>query len=279
METKVGFIGAGKVGTALGLYFQQKEIVVTGYYSRTEKSRLSAAKKTNTTPFENLKWLIKESNLIWITTTDDEIQNVVQEIAKISSLLGKEKTFVHASGVHSLSVLSDLEEKGFSTATAHPLLAFSDTKTAVRLLEETSFGIEKEEKRVLQLLKQTGNPYFLISSEKKQLYHLASTVLSNYLVTLSHISKNIYQKAGLDKKEINQITAPLIKSVLQNLESKEAKEALTGAIQRNDRETVLQHIKVIEQEFPNYLDFYKTVGCETAEMVGNEKIKELFESI
>ncbi|PID82189.1 MAG: hypothetical protein CSB16_02550 [Clostridiales bacterium] len=279
MDTKVGFIGGGKVGTALGLYFQQKGIVVTGYYSRTEKNRLNSAQKTATTPFNNLKSLIKESNFIWITTTDDEIQNVVQEIAKLSYLFEKEKTFVHASGVHNLSVLSNLEKKGFSTATAHPLLAFNDEKSAVQLLEKTYFGIEKEEKRVLELLNKTGNPYFLISSEKKQLYHLASTVLSNYLVTLSHISKNIYQKAGLNKKEINQITTPLIKSVLQNLEEKEEKEALTGAIQRNDRETVLQHIKTIKKEFPNYLNFYKIIGCETAEMVGNEKIKELFESI
>ncbi len=277
MKIKVGFIGAGKVGTALGFYFKKKKINVTGYYGHREYQTRQVAKKTKTQPFNTIEALIEENNLIWLTTNDDALPNVVKNIDAISSLFDKEKTFVHTSGVYSLSTLFALEKKGFSIATAHPLLAFNNTETSVQLLEQTLFGIEKEEKRLLSLFNQIENDYFFVSSNKKQLYHLASTVLSNYLVTLSHISNKIYKQAGMDTAIINRATKPLLQSVLNNLQQKKTTEALTGAIQREDVQTITQHIDSLKKELPDYLHFYKTMGLETAKMIEKDKLKSLFQ--
>lgn len=34
MQTKIGFIGAGKVGVSLGKFFREGGLPVTGYYNR-----------------------------------------------------------------------------------------------------------------------------------------------------------------------------------------------------------------------------------------------------
>ena len=45
---KVGFIGAGKVGFSIGRYLKEKDINVTGYFSRREDSSLEASLFTKT---------------------------------------------------------------------------------------------------------------------------------------------------------------------------------------------------------------------------------------
>ena len=40
---KIGFLGAGKVGTTLGRYFAEHSVEVAGYYSRSISSASEAA--------------------------------------------------------------------------------------------------------------------------------------------------------------------------------------------------------------------------------------------
>ena len=72
----IAFVGAGKVATALGNYFRTKGIDVAGYYSRNFGHARQAAEITNTRPFANLQELINSSRMIWITTSDDAIEEV-----------------------------------------------------------------------------------------------------------------------------------------------------------------------------------------------------------
>lgn len=276
MSIKVGFIGAGKVGTTLGIYFKRKGIDVVGYFSDNKEDTQKSSHLTHSKFFTKIDDLITESNLIWITTTDDAIQSVATQIANFSTALDTQKTFIHASGVHTISELLPLQKKGFSVATAHPLFAFSNPIENEKQLDNLFFTIEKKEGRLIELLSRTNNEYLLIKSEKKPLYHLASVVLSNYLVTLSHISNQIYNRVGIENKDLNRATIPLIESVLSNIQ-KQGKEALTGPIRREDKETIKKHIATLNEQFPSFLDFYKNMGLQTAKMVEKEKLFDLFE--
>ncbi len=276
MKIRVGFIGAGKVGTTLGMYFKRKGVDVIGYFSVNKNDTQKASQLTHSKSYSEVENLIAESNLIWITTTDDTIQSVATQIANLPTLLNKQKTFIHASGVHTISQLLPLQKKGFSVATAHPLFAFSNPIENEKLLDNIFFTIEKEEERLIKLLNKTKNDFLLIKSDKKPLYHLASVVLSNYLVTLSHISKQIYNQVGIENKDLNKATIPLIESVLSNIKN-QGKEALTGPIRREDKETIKKHIVTLNEQFPSFLDFYKNMGLQTAKMVKKENLIDLFE--
>lgn len=93
---KAAIIGAGKVGTSLGLYFfDNNHISLEGYYSKSKKSADYSAGLTNTKSFKNLKELVDNCNIIFITTTDDQILNVWEDLKKYN-IAGK--IICHCSG-------------------------------------------------------------------------------------------------------------------------------------------------------------------------------------
>lgn len=62
----IGFIGAGKVGFSLGKYLTERNVRVTGYYSRNPDSSREAADFTNTRQYMNLRHLVEDSDVfLW----------------------------------------------------------------------------------------------------------------------------------------------------------------------------------------------------------------------
>lgn len=276
---KIAFIGAGKVSTALGLYFKKRGFEIEGYYSRNCKSAGKAALLTHSHPFSSVEELMNNSHMIWITTPDDQIEAVVRQISDLPVLRKNEKLVLHASGVHSLALLSPLKENGYNTACAHPLLAFGDPVLAQEKLNNVWFAIEKqgEENRALtDFFKACGNQTLSIDPDKKRLYHAAACVLSNYLVTLLDASYKIFEKSGIAEEDIHEATKPLLESVILNLKGKDCKEALTGPIKRGDENTIRMHLESLNTSIPEMTEFYKLMGRQTMQMLGDYSLRELF---
>ncbi len=92
----IGFIGAGKVGTSLGCYFKRKGFEIAGYCSRNADHAAEAARLTDSVAFANRLQLIEQSDLIWITISDDALETCAEGIAaEITSLSIDNKTFLH----------------------------------------------------------------------------------------------------------------------------------------------------------------------------------------
>lgn len=275
---KIAFIGAGNVSTALGLYFKNKGFEIQGYYSRNFNSTERAATLTDSHAYTSVKEMINNSQMIWIITPDDQIQTVVQQISNLSVSQKKDKLILHASGVHSIAILTPLKEAGYHTACAHPLLAFSNPVLAQENLNEVWFAIEKpeeEDKQLTDFFKRCGNQTFHIDSDKKSLYHAAACVLSNYLVTLLNSSYEIFEKSGVAKSDIQKATTPLLESVIDNLKVKNCKDALTGPIKRNDENTIKMHLKSLDTFMPEMTELYKLLGVETMKMLGDYSLKKI----
>ena len=274
----IAFVGAGKVATALGLYFKTKGMEVTGYYSRNHEHAKKAAETTNTRAYTNLTQLINSSRMIWITTTDDSLEEVAFQIAGLSIEPDKEKLFLHTSGVHSTDVLRPIKEKGFTTGSAHPLLSFSAAESTAEKLRETWFTIECNEDEGNELpdfFKKTNNPVLRIDSKHKALYHTACSMLANYLVTLTDISYQIFENAGIEKETMRKATIPLLESVLENTKNKEGKEALTGPVKRGDINTIKLHLESLQNSNPEFVEIYKVLGRLTMNMLGDFRLSEI----
>ncbi|MDO5663741.1 MAG: DUF2520 domain-containing protein [Bacteroidia bacterium] len=275
---KIAFIGAGNVSTALGLYFKNKDFEIQGYYSRNYKSAKKAAQLTDSIPYTSIEELINHSQMIWITTPDDQIEAVVQQISNLPVSQKNNKLVLHASGAHSLTTLNPLKEIGYQTACAHPLLAFNNPASAQERLSETWFIIEKleeENRQLTDFFKKCENQTLHIDSDKKPLYHVAACVLSNYLVTLLNASYEIFEKSGIAKNDIQKATTPLLKSVINNLNDKNCKEALTGPIKRNDENTIKMHLESLSAFMPEMLELYTLMGKETMKMLGNYSLEKI----
>lgn len=281
MHITISFIGAGKVGTALGIYFKRNGYRIAGYYSRTDERARESAAVTDAVAFDNPSALIAASDMIWITTSDDQIEQVVQQI--LSHPIPEDaahKTFLHVSGAHSLEMLRPLQAAGYQIAAAHPLMAFTDATSAADKLSTCWFAIEQEEETTLSLplfFEQVGNHTFTVPTEKKTLYHAAACVLSNYMVTLLDGAYRMFEEAGLDAADVQAATQPLLDSVLENMKTKKPADALTGPIKRGDATTVAMHVDSIGDIMPQVLDLYKHMGRETMEMVQDYKLKEILE--
>ena len=279
----ISFIGAGKVGTALGLYFKQQGLKIGGYYSRTYQHALDASKLTDSKAYSSIMDLFKDSSMVWITVSDDALPIVAKEISLLN-IPAHIEAFVHTSGVHSSEILLPIKEAGFPTYCAHPLMAFGEATETATQLSETYFSLdgsmdqleEGVDSYLTRFFEKLGNHTLYIDSDKKELYHCASSVLSNYLVTLLNLSYDMFAQSGMTKSEIKKATEPLLRSTLKNIaENEHMSDALTGAIKRGDKTTVAKHLIALEKNMPYKKKLYVELGKETMAMLGDDRLKDI----
>ena len=64
---RIGFVGAGKVGFTLGRYMSERNVCVSGYYSRCKESARQASLFTHTKYYETLEEIIASSDALFLT--------------------------------------------------------------------------------------------------------------------------------------------------------------------------------------------------------------------
>lgn len=266
---KLGFIGAGKVGTSMGIYLNNyPDISVTGYYSLNPLSAVKAASYTESTAYDNLPEIVQEAELIGITTPDDIIIKIVNQLIGLKSNL-TDKIIFHTSGVHSSEILKPLQAKGATILSIHPMLSFGEIIKTEEDLNTTFFTIEGQGKRMDQiynLLNGLNNPWLKISLNDKTAYHLAASIVSNYLVTLLDIGIKIFVDIGFTEKKAKELIQPLLRKTLDNVIETGTENALTGPIARGDIGTIEKHMDKISQSYHDILDIYQQLGYKTTDL-------------
>ncbi|WP_183108732.1 Rossmann-like and DUF2520 domain-containing protein [Thermohalobacter berrensis] len=272
----IGFIGAGKVGTAFGIYLSKKCFKVTGYYSKTFESAIKASKLTKSTPYKKLSNLCCNCDIIFITTNDDEIEKVCERLVQ-ENILTKGQIIIHMSGASSSKTLNKAKTKGCFIYSLHPLQSFADIDKAVTDLENTFFTVEGDKERIdviENILKKLGNEYFVLSSEQKSIYHATACVVSNYLVTLIDYGLTLFDTIGMEKDKGFRALYPLIEGTIKNIYNLGPEKALTGPIARGDVDTIKKHIESLSLYAPDKVDFYKILGKKTLELAEKNKLKD-----
>ena len=267
---KIGIIGAGKVGIALGHVLQNKGFAIVAVASRREES-LELAR--NYIPgkclyTKNVSEVVREADVIAITTQDREINAVAQEIFRKADKLDR-KLFFHTSGAHPATELSPLEQKGAILGSLHPLQTFPDVNSGIVALPRTYIFIEGDEKAipVLDLLASTiGFKAVRIESENKVLYHLSAVFVCNLLTALMHTGEGIVNRIGIDLMPF----FPIIETTLRNIETKGPLLSLTGPVVRGDAETVASHLEAIKGMEPQE-SVYRMLSLVALEMAGERK--------
>lgn len=260
---KIGFIGGGKVGFSLGKYFVLNNVNVTGYFSRTYGSALEASEFTKTRAYKNIEELINDSDTIFITTSDDAISNIWQDIQRFNL---KDKIICHTSGSLSSKIFSNINNSGAFGYSIHPIYPFSNKYTSYKNLKAAYFSIEGCEKykhRLTDLIESLGNKVILRDSDKTALYHLASVTVSNLVLSLLNLGCTYLQECGINSDDSLNALLPLIESNLENIKEKGFIDALTGPVERCDVKTIKHHIEAIPKE---HISLYKTLSQNLIEI-------------
>ncbi len=259
---KIGFIGAGTVGTALAFLLRQHGYSVRVVSSRTEKS---ARQFTVQVPDSRIagsnQQVADAADIVFITTPDAVIPTVVAELTWRAG-----QSVIHCSGADSAATLEPARRMGAAVGSCHPLQTFADCHQAILNIPGSTFAIEAEEP-LLSTLKDmalaVGGRWIVIRPEDRVLYHAAAVIASNYLVTLVKMATDLWQTFGVPPEQATAALLPLIKGTLNNIENVGIPRCLTGPIARGDAGTVSKHLSTIGKSAPELLDIYKQLGRQT----------------
>ncbi|MBE6052253.1 MAG: DUF2520 domain-containing protein [Clostridium sp.] len=272
---KIGFVGAGKVGFSLGKYFVNKDLTVIGYYSRNLESSKDAAEFTSSRYFSSIKDLLKECDTIFITTVDDAVKDVWNDIQMWSI---KNKIICHCSGSLSSKVFSNIDSYDSYGYSIHPMFAFSDKYNSYKKLNEAFFTIEGSKEKlnkIVDLLNILGNEFKIISSEDKVKYHAASVFVSNHVLALMKEGVKLLIDCGFQEEEAIKALYPLMLNNVKNIKLGFI-NSLTGPLERGDELTVKKHLECLECDEK---ELYKILSRKLLEIAKTKNMNRDYKKI
>ncbi|MFZ1984889.1 MAG: Rossmann-like and DUF2520 domain-containing protein [Desulfatitalea sp.] len=274
---RIGFIGAGKVATVFGQYLRGHGVAVSGYYDRHAEKIVHASSATGGQACRDAAEVAAISDMILITTRDDQIQGVCDALGR-QGAFGPHHWVGHMSGAHASLILEAASRCGAAVFSLHPLQAFAQEEKALADLARTWFSLEGDDPRLArieELLARTGNRCLRIGPQGKPLYHLAACVFSNYLVTLMAHGMAALAQSGIQPLEGFQAMRPLIEGTIANIARLGPAKALTGPIARGDVSTVRHHREALETTHLDALeDLYTFMGLKTLDLAVQDVLKD-----
>ena len=243
---KIGFIGAGNVGTSLGKLFAQRGVSVTGYFSRTRRHAEEAAEFTRTHCFDTLEEIVQASDTLFVTTSDGVVARMWNDM---KTLPIKSKCICHCSGALPSSVFEGAAQCGAQTCSVHPMMAVSDRFSVWEKLNGAFFTLEGDgAPRMQEVLDTCGVQHATIQAADKARYHLASCVVSNLVVGLADWGTQLLEQCGFTQEQALTALTPLMRGNMQAICDKGAQNALTGPAERGDMGTIQSHMACLTRE-------------------------------
>jgi len=258
---KIGFIGAGTVGTALSRLVNERGYPVAAVSSRNPDSARSLAEAIGGCRITDNQGVADSAELIFIVTPDDAIASVASQVNWHSG-----QSVVHCSGADSTDILEPARKSGARVGAFHPLQTLASAKEAIENIPGSTFAVEAEEP-LLSTLKDMatalGGYWIELKASDKVLYHAAAVIASNYLVTLVKLATDLWQTFSVPPDRATQALLPLLRGTLTNIDTIGIPECLTGPIARGDIGTIKKHLDALQKVAPTLVSTYKELGRQT----------------
>jgi predicted short-subunit dehydrogenase-like oxidoreductase (DUF2520 family) len=259
---KIGFIGAGTVGTALAVRLSQRGCPVIAVSSRSLSSAQKLAQLVNNCRVcRTAQGVADAAQLVFITTPDDVIAGVAGEVQWHEG-----QGVVHCSGAHSVDILEPAKRLGANVGSFHPLQTFASVNQAIENLPGSTFALEAEEpllSELKELASVLDGSWVELKPGDKVLYHAAAVFACNYLVTLVKLAVDLWQDFGVPPKEATKALLPLLKGTINNIDNIGLPHCLTGPIARGDLSTIGKHLNALKAKDSELLITYKELGLQT----------------
>ena len=258
---KLGFIGAGTVGTALAVRLNRKGYQVVAVSSRSQTSATKLADAISGCRAYNNQDVADASELVFITTPDDAITSVVSQIQWHAG-----QSVVHCSGADSTDTLEPAKKSGVQVGVFHPLQTFASVKQAIENIPGSTFALEAEEP-LLNTLKDMATAldgrWVELKASDKVVYHAAAVIACNYLVTLVKLANDLWQTFNIPPNQATQALLPLLRGTIHNIDTVGIPQCLTGPIARGDTGTINKHLNALQKTAPSLLSTYRELGLQT----------------
>jgi predicted short-subunit dehydrogenase-like oxidoreductase (DUF2520 family) len=260
-----GIVGAGAVGTALGLALNRAGWPIHAVASRDpeRRSRFAGAIE-GVRPFAEAQALIEEVELIILAVPDDALGPLAHEIRMYSG-----QAMVHTSGVLGAEVLAPAMAAGTQIGGFHPLVAFADTERAIAALRGATVAIEGDDELAAMLAsmaERIGAHPVRLAPGTKGAYHAAAVLAAGGFVALLDAIAELGAVAGLDEAGALSIYGPLVEGTLGNARALGIRNALTGPMTRGDIGTLDRHLAALRDHAPGVLPLYVAAAHREIEL-------------
>jgi predicted short-subunit dehydrogenase-like oxidoreductase (DUF2520 family) len=259
---KVGFIGAGTVGTALAVLLSRKGYQFVGASRRSRTPAGNSSKIVSNFHILNSNQEVADTaDFVFITTPDDAIATVASEVR-----WHRGQSVVHCSGADSAAILEPAKKMGAMVGGFHPLQTFAGVERAIENIPGSTFAIEAEEPLLATLKDMAtalGGNWIKLEAGDKTAYHAAAVFACNYLVTLVKMATDLWQTFSIPPDQATRALLPLLRGTLHNIETIGIPQCLTGPIARGDMGTIDKHLKILRDKAPALLFPYKELGLQT----------------
>jgi len=285
----VSIIGAGRLGTALGLALKEVgykiEVVAAKRPATARRAAkifgpktlaVSALQLSRLSPSQRVR--LNRCSLVLIATPDDVIAQIAQQMAAIfisqsrddKTAAAARRVVLHTSGALSADILEPLQRAGFAVGSLHPLVSISESRSGADLLTHAFFSVEGDPAAVRvgrSIVSHLGGESFKIDSRRKALYHAAAVTASPNMTALFDIALEMLGACGLRPARARRILLPLIESTVANLATQDPARALTGTFKRGDVSTVQKHLAALKTaNLPQALAAYVVLGQRSISM-------------
>ncbi|MFL5778064.1 MAG: Rossmann-like and DUF2520 domain-containing protein [Chloroflexota bacterium] len=267
----IGIVGAGAVGTALGVALQRAGWPVHAVASRDAGRRDRFRSLVDVEhAFVDAQPLVEEVELVILAVPDDALASVARGIRLYGG-----QALVHTSGAVGADVLAPAMAAGTQIGSFHPLVAFADTERAVAALRGATVAIEGDDQLASLLGDMAGaigaSPVRLAPGTKAA-YHAAAVLAAGGFVALLDAIAELGRVAGLEEAGSLAIYGPLIEGTLGNARSLGIRAALTGPITRGDVGTVRAHVAALEAHAPGVMPLYRAAAEREIELAVGRRV-------
>lgn len=264
----LNIIGPGRVGCVLGRALQKAAVCdILGVYGRSLARSQAACDFIGAGSAVPSLATLPEAQLTLFTVPDEAIASVSEawaaEVGQLSSVV------CHCSGALPASVLQ--VPAGIVRASWHPPMTFAAAGLSEINLQDIVCVLEGDAAAmpVLQRLCQgVGSASVVLKpGADKLLYHASLVIVSNYLVTLTHLGQLCLAEAGIaEEARALGILLPLMKQVMANLERGSIRGALTGPVERGDWNIVQAEAASLEKWQPALATLYRQLADMTHQL-------------
>ncbi|MGS0763230.1 Rossmann-like and DUF2520 domain-containing protein [Syntrophomonas curvata] len=268
MDKRIGIIGAGVVGTAVGVVLKYKGYEITSVYDIKFESTKELVERIGCTAYTSPQEVSRSADILFITTSDTAIEDVVDSLTD-SGAFRAGQVIVHMSGAQSSEILDRAKDYGAHVLSVHPLQSFASVERAISILPGSIFSIEGDREAydtAVCIVETLGGEYFFIDRKAKPLYHAGACVVSNYLVTIIDFGVKLLESTGIPRQIATKALLPLINGTVNNVQNIGIPKALTGPIARGDFSTIFKHLDCLEEMAPELMKLYSWLGFYTAQI-------------
>jgi len=260
----ISIVGAGKVGTAVGVLAARAGLKVAAVASRSSSHASAAADMIGRdvrvcTPAE----AAASGGLVLLTVSDEAIENLCDLLAGAGAF-AEGAIVAHCCGALGSDILrSAKQDCHCEIGSMHPLQTFPTVAAAVSGFDGTYCFCEGDAAAVAaleQLAGAIGGRPVRIHSAGKALYHAAAVTVCNYLAALADAGLTLCERAGVERPTALAALAPLMLNTVRNVTSAGPAEALTGPIARGEAETVHRHVEALRVCPKELQELYRAAG-------------------